>query len=56
MMLLYYILIYLKSAGGSGKQYRPWSDASFCGILSESTLFAQACQSHYLELLQNIQV
>ena len=33
------------------KQCRPWSDVSFCGIWSGSTLFAQACLSRYLGLL-----
>ena len=32
----------------NGKQCRSWSDATFCGIWSGSTLFAQTCQSKYL--------
>ena len=32
----------------NGKQYRPWSDAMFCGVWSGSTLFAQAYLSEYL--------
>ena len=35
----------------SGKQCRPWSDATFCGIRSGSALFAEACLSQYLGLL-----
>ena len=35
----------------SGKQWRPWSDATYCGIWSGSTLFAQACLSLCLGLL-----
>ena len=31
---------------------RPWSDATFFGIWSGSTLFAQACLSQYLGLLR----
>ena len=31
-----------------GKQCRPWSDSTVCGIWSGSTLFAQFCQSKYL--------
>ena len=32
----------------SGKQSKPWSDATFCGIWSWSALFAQAHLSEYL--------
>ena len=32
-------------------QCRPWSDAAFCSIWSESTLFAKAYLSQYLGLL-----
>ena len=39
---LYYLLMCVKSADLSGKQYRPWSDAAICGILSGSILSAQA--------------
>ena len=35
-----------------GKQYKPWSDATFCGVWSGTTLFAKAYLSQYLELLQ----
>ena len=31
----------------TGKQCRPWSDAAFCDIWSEASLFAQACPSQY---------
>ena len=36
----------------SGKQCRPWLAATFCGMWSWSTLFAQACLSKYLGLLR----
>ena len=35
-----------------GKQWRPWSDAAFCGVWSGSTLFAKAYLSRYLEFLR----
>ena len=37
-----------KNCWMSGKQCRPWWDATFCGISSGSTLFAQASLSVYL--------
>ena len=36
----------------SCKECRPWSDTTFCGIWSGSTLFAQVSLSQYLGLLQ----
>ena len=36
-----------KNCWMTGKQYKPWSDAAFCGI----TLFTVACLSQYLGLL-----
>ena len=45
----YYYLMCLKYCWMGCKQCRPWSDATFCGIWSGSTLFAQ---SQYLGLLQ----
>ena len=44
--------MFLKYCCMYGKQCKPWSDAAFCHIWSESTLFAQACLSQYLGLLQ----
>ena len=32
----------------SGKQCRPWWDATFYGVSSGSTTFAQACRSEYI--------
>ena len=37
-----------------GKQCRPWSDAAYCCIWSGSALFANACLSQYLGILQYI--
>ena len=31
-----------------GKQYRPWSDAAFCGVWSGSKLFIQTCLYEYI--------
>ena len=36
----------------SCKSCRPWSDATFCGVWSGSTLFAQAYLSQYLGLIR----
>ena len=38
-----YILMHLKYCWMSCKQCRPWSDATFWGVSSGSTLFVQAC-------------
>ena len=40
-----------KNCWMSGKQCRPWRDAAFCGVLSGSTLFAQACLSEHIRYL-----
>ena len=40
----YYLLMYLKCFWMNNKCW-PWSDVTYCGIWSEPTLFAQACQS-----------
>ena len=37
-----------KNSWRGGKQCRPWCDAAFCGVLSGSILFAQACLSEYI--------
>ena len=47
----YYLLMCLKYCCMYGKQWRPCSDAAFCGIWSGSTLFAKAYLSQYLGLL-----
>ena len=41
----------LKYCRMNGKQYRLWSDATFCSICSGYSLFAQACLFQYLVLL-----
>ena len=46
-----HVLMCLKQYWMSGKQWRPWSDAMFCGVWFVSTLFALACLSQYLGLL-----
>ena len=62
---VYYLLMCLQYCWMSVKQCRPRSDTTFCGIWSGSTLFAQACLSHYLGCydisilateIQNIQI
>ena len=45
--IYYPILIVSKNCWMSGKQCRPWWDATFCIISSGSTLFAQAWLSEY---------
>ena len=35
----------------TGKQCRPWWDATFCSYSSGSTLFAQACLSEYFRYI-----
>ena len=54
--LFYYLLMCLKHTCLKyccmyGKQCRPWSGPTFCGIWSGFTLFAKACLSQYLGLL-----
>ena len=49
--LFYYLLMCLKYYCMFGKQCRPWSDATFCDVLSWSTLFAESYLSQYLGLL-----
>ena len=44
----YYLLMCLKYCYMYSKQCRSWSDATFCGIWSGSTLFAEAYLSQYL--------
>ena len=41
-----------KNCWMSGKQCRPWWDATYCGISFGSTLFAQACLSEYLRYIR----
>ena len=45
----YYLLIVSKNCWMSGKQCRVWSDATFSGIWSGSTLYALVCLSKYWE-------
>ena len=45
---IYRLMLCLKNYWKSGKQCGPWWDATFCGISSGSTLFAQACLSEYI--------
>ena len=51
----YYLLMCLKYCCMYGKQCRPWSDAAWCGVWSESVLFAKVSLSQYLGLLQLLQ-
>ena len=48
----YYLLKQHKCCWMSGKQCRLWSDATLCSVWSGSILFAQACLSQYLGLIQ----
>ena len=49
------MLICVKKCWMSGKQCRPWSDATFCGIWSGSTLFDKVYLSQYLSYYGKIQ-
>ena len=51
----YYLLMCPKYCCMCGKQCWPWSDATFCGIWSGSTLFAKAYMSQYLGLLRYLE-
>ena len=48
------LLMCLKCCCMCGKQCIAWSDAAFCSVWSWSTLFAKACLSQYLGLLQEL--
>ena len=47
-----YFIMCPKYCWMSNKQCRPWSNAAFCSIWCGSTLYAHACMSRYLGLLQ----
>ena len=49
---IYHLLMCLKYYCIYGKQYRPWSDAAFCSILSGATLLAKTYLPQSLGLLR----